>query len=116
MTAHQGEGDAVREADFLVRELCEEIYCSRLVVCIRAENDQRGRAQQSPSPFRGEGVGRAPGEQCECLVQNEVAREAAIATPLDFSPGFPRSPVVSVARDEARQEAARVDEDHFSLS
>ena len=69
---HKDEGDAIGEADFLIRILLEQLERVVLVLRSRAEYLQGFRGIECPCTLCGKGVRAAASEKGEGLIENEI--------------------------------------------
>lgn len=109
---HESEGSAIGEADALIREFLEQ--CQRLAILTLAgpQNRKRPRVKDVARPLGRECIARSAREKREGLRQDQVAGESRGALPGEPIPSGDGLRVRPILRDVARQEGARIDEDH----
>ena len=94
--AHEHKGDAIREADFLIRKFLKPVQGGEFCRQVRAEDFQSAGCVNEAGFFRGKQVTGAAGEQGNRFVENKVAREAALVRGANLVPKRGGSPVVLV--------------------
>src|ERR1035438_7125604 len=99
--AHECEGDAIREADFLIRKFLKPTQGGEFCGRVRAEDFQCAGGVNEASFFRGEQIVGAAAQEGNCFVENKVAGEAPFVRGADFVPKRGGNPVVLVVGEVA---------------
>lgn len=111
LSAHQGEAEAVHEADPLIRELLKQPKCGGFISPCGADDPKLGpRVEESPGFRRGGGTD-FPGQERDRLHKNRIARHDPRPGGFQTGPELRCLQVVLITAGEAGHPSPGIDKD-----